>query len=232
LSGSFSVLFPLDSLFKPQLKSLTAEGNYRVSDGALINFEPVKKLSSFIELSELENIRFTQLENDFYIRNNYLVIPQMEVKSSAADLSVKGTHGFDNNYEYHVKILLSEILSKKRKKNKNSSSGFGVIEDDGLGRTSLLLKIENRGKVVKVSYDVKAAGNKVKDNIKAERESLKSILNQEYGWYKSDTVPVQKTGDEKKRVRITWDDSENAARVPDVPEEETGNSGKSIFRKK
>ena len=92
----------------PVIKSITAEGKYVLTNGALINFEPIKELSSFIEISELENINFEKLENDFFIRNNFLYIPQMDVKSSAADLSVNGKHSFDNNYEYHVKILLSE----------------------------------------------------------------------------------------------------------------------------
>ena len=143
-------------MLNPQIKSLTAEGKYILVNGALINFDPVKELSSFIELSELENIHFEKLENDFFIRNNFLYIPQMDVKSSAADLSVNGKHSFDNDYEYHVKMLLSEILSKKRKKNKSNVTEFGVVEDDGLGRTSLLLKIVNKGEDVKVGYDIKA----------------------------------------------------------------------------
>ena len=118
LSGSLSLLLPMDSVLDFRIKTLTAEGKYHLVNGALINFDPVKQLSSFIALSELENISFEQLDNDFFIRNNYLYIPQMDVKSSAADLSVNGRHSFDNDYEYHVKILLSEILSKKRKKSK------------------------------------------------------------------------------------------------------------------
>ena len=145
LSGSLSLFFPLDSLLNFQIKTLTAEGKYHFVNGALINFDPVKQLSSFIELSELENISFEQLENDFFIRNNFLYIPQMDVKSSAADLSVNGKHSFDNDYEYHVKMLLSEILSKKREKNKSNITEFGIVEDDGLGRTSLLLKIVGKG---------------------------------------------------------------------------------------
>ncbi len=46
-------------------------------NGALINFDPVKELSSFIELSELENIHFEKMENDFFIRNNFLYIPNV-----------------------------------------------------------------------------------------------------------------------------------------------------------
>ncbi len=216
LSGSLSVLLPLDSLLNPQVKSLTAEGKFTLVNGALLNFEPVKKLSSFIELSELENIHFEQLQNDFFIKNNVLYLPQMDVNSTAADLSVNGNHSFDNDYKYHVKVLLSEILSKKRRKTKNPVTEFGAVEDDGLGRTSLLLKIENKGEEVKVSYDLKAVGSEVKNNIKNERQNLKSILNQEYGWFKSDTSARQKPAEKKTRFRIKWDDSDTTYSTSDT----------------
>jgi hypothetical protein len=214
LSGSLSLLLPLDSVLNYNMNTLTAEGKYHLVNGALINFDPVKQLSSFIELSELENINFEQLDNDFFIRNNLVYVPQMEVKSSAADLSVNGKHSFDNDYEYHVKILLSEILSKKRTKNKSNVTEFGVVEDDGLGRTSLLLKIIGKGDVAKVGYDMKAAGTEVKNSMKKEKQTLKTILNQEYGWYKNDSTLNQKPHEKKSRFRIIWDDDDTVKSIP------------------
>jgi len=209
LSGSVSMILPLDSILNPLIKSVSAEGNFVLEKGALVNFDPVKELSSFIELSELENISIDRMENDFFIRNNCFYIPQMDVKSSAANLSVNGKHDFDNNYEYHIKMLLSEFLSKKRKKNNSNVTEFGVVEDDGLGRTSLLLKVEGSGDVVKVGYDVKAAGSTLKNNIKKERQTLKTILNEEYGWYKSDTAATPKPRAKKQRFKIQWDGNTN-----------------------
>ena len=206
LSGSFSLLLPLDSLLHPQIRNLAAEGKYSLSNGGLINFEPVKQLSSFIELSELENISFAQMENDFFIRNNYLYTPQMQVRSSAVDLYVNGKHSLDNEYEYHVKVLLSEILSKKRNKNKKNVTEFGVVEDDGLGRTSMLLKVVGKGEEVKVSYDIKAAANEIKKSINTEKKTLKSILNQEYGWFKNDTANMKKPVEKKHKFKVQWDD--------------------------
>ena len=232
LSGSLSVLLPMDAMLNPQIKSLTAEGKYILVDGALINFGPVKKLSSFIELSELENIHFEKLENDFFIRNNFLYVPQMDIKSSAADLSVNGKHSFDNNYEYHVKMLLSEILSKKRRKNKSNVTEFGIVEDDGLGRTSILLKVIGKGEELKVGYDLKAVSNEVKNNIKAERQTLKSILNQEYGWYKGDTIPKQKPAEKKSRFRISWGETDSTKTTPDPPVVKKEGGVKNLFKKK
>lgn len=232
LSGKLSILLPMDSLLKPSIKAITAEGKYILSNGALIDFDPIKELSNFIELSELENIHFDKLENDFFIRNNYLYLPQMDIKSSAADLSVNGKHSFDNDYEYHIKMLLSEILSKKRKKNKNTVTEFGVVQDDGLGRTSILLKVVGKGEDVKVSYDVKAAGSEVKNNIKTERQTLKSILNQEYGWYKSDTAVKQKPAEKKPRFKISWDETDSTTNNDKPPVVKKENSLKNIIKKK
>jgi hypothetical protein len=211
LSGSLALLFPVDSLLNFHIKTLTADGKYRLVNGALINFAPVKQLSSFIELSELENITFEELSNDFSIRNNLLDIPQMEVKSSAANLSVKGKHSFDNEYEYHVKILLSEILSRKRIKKRSNITEFGVVEDDGLGRTSLLLKIAGKGEEAKVGYDIKEAGTVLKNNFKKEKQSIKTILNDEYGMYRKDsTITKPKPEEKKPRFKIKFDDSDSA----------------------
>jgi hypothetical protein len=161
LSGNISLVLPVDSLMNPEMKSLAAEGKYIITDGALINFDPVRALSKFIDLSELENIKFDKLENDFFIKDNVFYLPQMDIKSSAANLTVNGKHSFDNDYQYHVKILLSEILSNKARKSKTLSDEFGEIEDDGLGRTSVFLKIDGSGEDVKVYYYIKAAGKKI-----------------------------------------------------------------------
>ncbi|HUV00325.1 MAG TPA: AsmA-like C-terminal region-containing protein [Bacteroidales bacterium] len=231
LSGTLSLLLPLDSLGNPITKSTTAEGTYIIVNGELNNFEPVKQLSSFIELSELENIKFDQLENDFFIRDNFLYIPQMDIKSSAADLSVNGKHSFENYYEYHVKMLLSEILSKKARKNRNVVTEFGVVEDDGLGRMSLLLKIENKGDDVKVSYDLKAAGSQIRNDIKKEREALKTIFNQEYGSARYDPSRDDKTTG-KPRFSITWEGSDTTKTVMEPEEIRKKNILRNLFRKK
>ncbi|HOW41478.1 MAG TPA: hypothetical protein PL123_13105, partial [Bacteroidales bacterium] len=186
----------------------------------------------FIELSELENIHFDKLENDFFIRNKFFYLPQMEVNSSAADLSVNGKHSFGNSFEYHVKIRLSELLSKKRKKADKTVTEFGVVEDDGLGRTSLLLKIMSTGGDIKVAYDVKAAGEKVKSGIKSEKKNLKKILNEEYGFFSKDTITEQKPAEKKTRFRISWDESENQTENKAADTAKKDNTIRSLFRKK
>ncbi len=157
----------------------------------------------------------------------------MDVKSSAANLSISGKHSFDNVYEYHVKILLSEMLSKKIRKPKPNSTEFGAVKDDGLGRTSMLLKIVNKGEDVKVSYDVKAAGSQIKNDIKTERQTLKTILNQEYGWFKKDTVATPGPAKSAPRFKITWGDADTSKVEAEEPQVKKNDSPlKNLFRKK
>lgn len=230
LSGNISLVLPVDSLMNPLMKSLAAEGRFIITDGALINFDPVRALSKFIELSELENIKFDKLENDFFIKENVFYLPQMDIKSSAANLLVNGKHSFDNDYQYHVKMLLSEILSNKARKNKTLSDEFGEIEDDGLGRTSVFLKIDGKGEDVKVTYDMKAAGNQIREDVKKEKATLKTIFNEEYGLYRSDSVPEQKKST-KKRFRITWEGSDTTQSQTEPPVEKKESIFKKIFKK-
>ena len=53
---------------------------------------------------------------------------------------------------------------------------------------------------------MKAAASEVKNNFKSERKNLKTILNQEYGWFKNDTAVMQKPAEKKPRFKVTWDD--------------------------
>lgn len=231
LSGSLSLLMPLDSLLVPDVKSVTAEGKYTIVNGSLMNFEPVKALSDFIELSELQNITFSKLENDLFIKNNYLAVPQMDIKSSAADFSVSGKHDFDNNYEYHVKTYLSEVLSKKARKGRKNISEFGAIEDDGLGRSSVFLKITGNNTDVSVTYDLKAAGGSIKQNLKNEKGNLKNILNEEFGWFKRDTT-IRQQPVPKPKFRIEWSESDTVTVKKDSSELKKDTGISRIFKKK
>jgi hypothetical protein len=231
LSGKISILMPLDSMLDFNFKTITADGKYVLTDGALNDFDPVKSLSRFIELSELENIKFSRLENEFYVRNNYIAIPQMDIKSSAADFTVSGKHSFDNDYEYHVKMYLSELLSKKAKKNKSYTTEFGSVEEDGLGRTSVFLKITGAGEELKVGYDMKAASGNVKQNMRNEKENLKSILNKEYGWFKKDSTIKQEPAP-KPKFRIQWDESDSTGIKADTAKGNPERGLNRIFKKK
>ena len=196
-------------------KSIRAETNVEIHNGELINFEPMMGLSRFIDVSELQDIKFSTLRNQIYIQNEVITIPQMDISSSALDLTASGTHDFQNNFSYRIKLLLSDILSGKVKNQDKNESEFGVIEENGLGRTKLFLKIEGNIDDYKVSYDKKGMMDQLKKDLKTEKLNLKDALSREFGNSKKENQEKPKNPDQST-FRIDWEgaDSSGTSREP------------------
>ncbi|MCD4832471.1 MAG: AsmA-like C-terminal region-containing protein [Bacteroidales bacterium] len=167
--------------------TVSSECDITISNGELNNFEPLLGLSRFIDIDELKKIRFSTLKNKITIRDEQINIPQMDIESTALNLSASGTHQFSNEYSYHVKVLLSDLLSGKMKKSKRKKQVDEKIEEDDKGRVTLYLLIEGDKDKSKVKYDRKAARTVRKENLNDERTELKQILNEEFGWFKKDS---------------------------------------------
>ncbi|MFN5371209.1 MAG: AsmA-like C-terminal region-containing protein, partial [Bacteroidia bacterium] len=100
------------------------KADLRISRGELIDFEPLEPLSKYIALEELRHVKFSQLKNTIEIRNESIYIPSMNIESSAMSLSASGIHSFDNEIEYHIKLLLSDLLAKKAKRARKEVEEF------------------------------------------------------------------------------------------------------------
>jgi hypothetical protein len=190
-------------------ESILAEGTVLIRNGELIDFEPIQKLSSFVALDELRHIRFSTLKNDIIIKNKTISIPQMDINSSAFNLTISGNHSFDNRFEYSIRVLLSDLLSAKAKKAKKENAEFGKIEDDGLGKTSIYLICSGTTEDYKITYDSKQARKKIQEDLKKEQQTIKQLLKEEFGLFKKDSS-LQKIEEVKKQpaFMIQWEEDE------------------------
>jgi hypothetical protein len=198
-SNSFSVLSP----------SILVDGTYKIENGELIEYEPLNGLSKYINVEELKHIYFSTLQNDIFIRNRVITIPQMDIKSANFDIVGSGIHDFDNNFTYKIKVLLSESLYKKAKKSKDQMDEFGVLETEGTRKISLPLTIKGNINDYKVSYDAKQAAVNMIQNLKNEKKQLKALLNQEFGLFKKDSINKLKQEPKKKNNILIEFDNEN-----------------------
>lgn len=207
LSGLVNFSAGLNEQMKIKKETMLTDCDIVIQDGELSGFEPMRKLSRFIDVEELEDIKFSTLTNQIFIRNEEIIIPKMDIKSSAFDLTGSGIHGFDKNFTYKVKVSLSELLSKKAKKPDKSESEFGVIEDDGLGRVFIYLIIEGSEQGTEVRYDRRGAVQNIKDQFKEEKKELREILNEEFGLFKKDTtLRGEKEDDDASKFVLEWDE--------------------------
>ncbi len=227
-SGEIDFSATWDRDIKVDKQSIVAESHVIISQGELINFEPMLGLSKFIEVEELQHIHFSELENEILIKDEKITIPQMEIQSSALNITLSGVHDFENNISYKAKVLLSEILFRKAKDRKQENEKFGVVEDDGLGRTSLYVTITGKPGDIIIAYDRKGARQVISESIQEERTVLRQILKEEFGWFKRDTAGGADSLKDKPESRfiIRWDDRDTL--VTDTLQEEK--ETKRLFR--
>ncbi len=207
--------------FQPIYKSIHTVADVKIENGELNNFKPMYELSRFIDIEELQNINFETIENEILIKNEVIYIPQMEINSSAFNISINGKHTFNNEYTYRLSILLSEILSK-REKLSNQDNEFGIIEDDGMGRTKIYIKLSGIGEDVKIEYDKESVKNKLKNDLKNEKDNLKSILKEEFGVFRKDTTikKIESPEDKPNNVQFIFDELEEDTEPVSKPKED------------
>lgn len=192
-------------------KDIVLDANFLITNGQLIDFEPMYSLADYISLSELKQVKFSDLKNDIFIQNRKILIPNMEIKCNAFNIEVSGEHTFDNEIEYRIKILLREWLANKARKNKKENEEFGIEENDGLGSTSLYLVIKGTTDKYKITYDSKKMKEQVKESLKKEKQEIKTILNQEFGLFKKDSLNLKQQNKQqeelkKPKFKIEWDE--------------------------
>jgi hypothetical protein len=183
----------------PDMELLKASVDVTVENGELNNYQTLNALARFIKVEDLQQVRFKKLTNKFEIYNQKIVIPEMEIQSNAINLKLSGIHYFDQRMDYHVKIRLSELLSKKAKSAKKENDDFGEIEDDGLERTTIYLLVTGNTDNPIVKYDTKEARQKIAKDIKNEKLNIKQILNKEFGKSKGDTISKKKQQETDKQ---------------------------------
>jgi hypothetical protein len=173
-TGNLQLFFLMNKDFHIDPASVIANIEATIANGQLINFEPMKKLSRFVNEKELENIRFSELKNNIYIENQKISIPEMLIKSNVSNIAISGTHTFDQVMDYKIALPLKN-LNKSRK---DKDEAFGAIEEDEKGNTILHLTIKGTSENYKVAYDVKRTSVKIKEDLKKEKVELQNIFRQ------------------------------------------------------
>lgn len=199
------------------LNSIKTHAELMIENGRLVNYSPMQSLSKFLKVEDLTDIRFATLHNQIDIANEIIYIPAMEIKSSALNLQLMGTHTFDNELDYHFTIALADLIAskfKRRNKGFDNQAEFGPVEDDNRGRTKVFVSLTGTVDNPVVKYDKKAMRDKIAGDLKTQKVELKQVLKQEFKWMKGDTLknPSQQKDkniinkQEQGKFVIEWDD--------------------------
>jgi hypothetical protein len=216
-SGSVDMTCKLDSTLAISKKSVKADVTLKIDKGKLKEVQSLIDIADYIKSNtlwntfikvdalkkRLTNIEFETLENSLTIENQVITIPEMKIASSVLDLSVSGTHDFDNNIDYSISFRLGELLRTGREK----ESEFGYVVDDETGMR-IFLRMAGTIDDPQFSTDKETAREKRKEKFEQETKTFKGILKEEFGLFKSDTTlttPVEKEEKERPvKFEVEW----------------------------
>jgi hypothetical protein len=213
---TLNVLAVLDKELTIIPSTILAQADITLSNGSLQNQSSLIDIANYLDglvvvnkvidtkllKEKLKNVQFTELSNTIHISKSVITIPKMLIKSNVMDLSLGGTHGFDDMVDYHFNFRLREVLVKNK-----SQDEFGPVQDDGLGK-KLFLRMH--GHLNNPTYELDKEERKLafKENLVQEKQNVKSILKEELGLFKKDTSLKEYTTPTKPKpaFEVEWED--------------------------
>ena len=110
LTAKIDASMAIDDEGKVYPGSLESIVDFSLKDGALNNYEPVKKLQNFLfKNRDFENIRFAELKDRFEIKNQEVKINRMEIQSSVMSMFVEGVFNKKGTTDINIQVPLSNI---------------------------------------------------------------------------------------------------------------------------
>lgn len=216
LDGTVDAQVEYSSTLTPSLfvnqKSVYTLADIHIKNGELIRYEPLGKLSRFVKEGEFEHVKFSALKNQIKIENEVVYIPQMDIESNSMNLKLSGNHTFDNQIDYHIQLLLSEIIARKEVIEEDLGENFVV--DDGLGRTMLFLNMTGEANDPTIKYDTREARNKIAIDLKEEKKEIKEVLREEFGFRDrgkttNDSLMIIESSGDQENFRIEWEETQD-----------------------
>jgi hypothetical protein len=164
---------------------ISAIANISILNGELIDFEPMMQLSRYVDARELEHVRFNTLKNIINIKDRSVTIPEMTINSNAFNIIASGTHSFDHNFDYRLKVLLSEVLFNKARNKRKEINEFYV----------------SRGIEDRFTIPLIVAGTPDNINVQFDKQRAFSIAGAE-----SEKKPATEKESAKQEFLIEWDE--------------------------
>lgn len=195
LTTTIDLHMHFDRKFNVIEDSVVALADVLIENGRLKNYSTLESLSSFVELENLQDVKFKELKNTIEIRNRTIYLPSMAIENSAMNLEIAGTHNFDNYMNYQLKIRVTELLANKsgwvkRKKERQ-------LEENSDGGLSAYILMVGTPEDLKIKYDRKAVKDKIKNEVKEERKEFFKELKREIRREKSPT---------EDRKKVQWEE--------------------------
>jgi len=166
-SVNASMYFASDWTFRR--KMLYSEAVLRVSQGKLINYEPVMSLTEYLheEGENLSKLNFSDLENRIIVANDTVFISEMNVGTNVRNIKIGGYHTLGQQIDYRLSV---PVIGSGR----DSDEQFGKVKTDNGGQLYFPFRVYGTTTDYKVVYDLKTASSNF---VKGIKKGIKDIVH-------------------------------------------------------
>jgi uncharacterized protein involved in outer membrane biogenesis len=109
LNGQIKTYVRIHPDLTPMIDQSEAQLDVDIRNGELINFAPIRAMSSYFKDKNLNIVRFDTLRNVLTFKNGALSIPNMNINSSLGFMEISGTQSLDTHMEYYIRIPLKMV---------------------------------------------------------------------------------------------------------------------------
>ncbi|TDD76433.1 AsmA family protein [Flavobacterium caseinilyticum] len=141
LSASASLKGTLLAGGQLKTNSLLGAAKFDVSQGALIDFEPIKNIGKFaFPFRDVNNIVFRNLSGNFKINGDLVHVNDLKVSSSVLNLDVKGVYSFNRGTNLEMTIplrnpkkdeFITDKIERAERRNRGVVLHLLAVDEDG-----------------------------------------------------------------------------------------------------
>jgi hypothetical protein len=159
----------------------------------------------------LQDVSFNAIENTIIVKNGRVYIPRMEINSNALNLNLSGDHGFDNSINYGFDFLFRDL---KMAEDEYTEFGREEKEENAM---RIFIKMTGTADNPIVSLDKESLKKSREERRKEEKETLKSLLKEEFGLFRKDsTVKTPKDNNRETEFILYDEDPDESEKSPDA----------------
>ncbi|MFM6993888.1 MAG: AsmA-like C-terminal region-containing protein, partial [Sediminibacterium sp.] len=219
ISGTFSSQLKLNGKLgenmMPQMNSLSGDGQMLLLKGVLANFEPVNKLASTLNVSQLKNISLSNVTNHFSFTNGKVNVKPFKIKVNDLNMEIAGAHGFDQSLDYNLNLQVPRSMMGSGANglinNLSTKAGANGIPIKMSDVINLSVKMGGTIKNPNLKTDLKKGTSSLAEEAKAQatnavKDTLKSVKTQAVTKAKEEVIKaVAKDTTTKKAIKNVLD---------------------------
>ena len=187
-------------------QEMSAIIDFQIDNGRIQHFEPLMALSRFVEVEDLQDVRFNSLKNILTIENEIVHIPEMRVENNVLGLKIAGKHRLDDYLDFRLELQIRDLMGNS-KKTKSKVIDEYIVETSSKGPVWIPIKMVGSSDDLKFTLDKKALTQDVKSSLKSDwerqGEELKDILKK----------PTEKPSVPENKYQFEWSEEPDTNRL-------------------